>query len=60
MRPNYKEYIEADGHRQTFSLPSKSNCLKWVNQNTAREDVNSEGGEGRSKRSRNLTPKELA
>ena len=31
-----------------------------MNQNAAREDVNAEGGEGRSKRSRNLTAKGLA
>ena len=50
----------ADGHRETFSLPGERNCSKWVNQNVAREDVNAEGGEGKSKRSRNLTAKGLA
>ena len=31
-----------------------------MNKNGEREDVNPEGGEGKSKRSRNLTPKGLA
>ena len=60
MRPIYEEQLAADGHRQTFSLPGENSCSKWVNQNESREYVNAESGEGRSKRSRNLTPKGLA
>ena len=60
MRPIYEEKIAADGHRQTLSLPGESSCSKWVNQNASREDVNAESGEGRSKKSRNLTPKRFA
>ena len=60
VRPIYEEKLAAAGHRQTFSLPGESSCSKWVNQNASREDVNAECGEGRSKRSRNLTPKRLA
>ena len=56
----YEEQLAADGHRRTFSLPDESSCSKWVNQNEAREDVNAAGGEVRSKKSRNLAPKELA
>ena len=60
VRPIYEEQLAADGHRRTFSLPGESSCSKWVNQNASREDINAESGEGRSKRSRNLTPKGLA
>ena len=60
MRPIYEEQRAADGHRRTFSLPGENSCSKWVNQNESREYVNAESGEGRSKRSRNLTPKGLA
>ena len=60
VRPIYEEQLAADGHRRTFSLPGENSCSKWVNQNAFRKDVNAESGEGRSKRSRNLTPKGLA
>ena len=60
VRPIYEEQLAADGHRQTFSLPGESSGSKWVNQNASRENVNAESGKGRSKRSRNLTPKRLA
>ena len=53
----YEGQPAADGHRRTFSLPGETNCLKLVNENAAKKDVNPEGGEGRSKRSRNFTPK---
>lgn len=47
---------------EKFSLFDESSCSKWVNQNTATEDVNPEGGkgEGRNKTSRNLSAKWLA
>ena len=60
VRPIYEEQLAADGHRRQFSLPAESNCSKWVTQNAAREDVNAEVGDGRSKGSRNLTPNGLA
>ena len=60
MRAIYEEQYTADDHRRTLSLPGESNCSKRVNQNAAREDVNVERGEGRSKRPRNLTAKGLA
>ena len=59
VRPIYEEQLPADGHRQTFILPGETSCSKWVNQNASREDVNAESGEGRSKRSRNITPGRL-
>ena len=60
VRPIYEEQLAANGHRRTFCLPGESSCSKWVNRNSSREDVNPESGKGRSKKSRNLTPKGLA
>ena len=60
VRAIYEEQFAVDGQRRTFSLPGECNCSKWVNNNKVREHVNPECGEGRSKRSRNLTSKGLA
>ena len=60
MRFIYEEQLAADGLRRTFILSGERSCSKLVKQNASREDVNVKSGEGKSKRSGNLTPKRLA
>ena len=40
MRAIYEEQYGEDSHRRTISLLGEFNSSKWVNQNAARENVN--------------------